>query len=81
MDTMAVTGVMRIARAQNQRLANGLEQAFLAEALKYAGPQESSGEFSGGVGESQFSSMLNDVYADAIAQRIDMRLHSRTEMT
>ena len=55
-------------------MADGLEQAFLSEMLKYAGPRESSGEFGGGIGESQFSSMLNDAYAQAISERIDLKL-------
>ncbi len=53
-------------------LVDGLEQAFLSEMLKYAGPREESGEFGGGVGESQFASMLNDAYAKAIVDRIDL---------
>lgn len=57
-----------------RNMADGLEQAFLSEMLKYAGPRESSGEFGGGIGESQFSSMLNDAYAQAISERIDLKL-------
>ncbi|RQP07150.1 MAG: hypothetical protein D1H97_04020 [Paracoccus sp. BP8] len=53
-------------------MVDGLEQAFLSEMLKYAGPREESGEFGGGVGESQFASMLNDAYAKAIVDRIDL---------
>ncbi|QAR27420.1 hypothetical protein EO213_01660 [Paracoccus denitrificans] len=58
---------------------NGLEQAFLQEMFKYAGPQQSKSEFCGGIGESQISGMLNDVYAEAIAQRIDLRLQVRNQ--
>ncbi|RCW80762.1 rod-binding protein [Paracoccus lutimaris] len=57
-----------------QEAANGLERAFLSEMLKYAGPKPSEGDFSGGVGESQFGSMLTDAYADALASRIDLGL-------
>ncbi len=61
----------------SRNIADGLEQAFLSEMLKYAGPRESSGEFGGGIGESQFSSMLNDAYAQAISERIDLKLIKR----
>lgn len=62
---------------ESRDMADGLEQAFLSEMLKYAGPRESSGEFSGGIGESQFSSFLNDAYAQAISERIDLKLIKR----
>ncbi|RDW14339.1 hypothetical protein DIE28_03460 [Paracoccus thiocyanatus] len=42
--------------------------------LKYAGSTAAAGEFGGGAGESQFASMLNDAYAQAIAERIDLGL-------
>lgn len=57
--------------------ADGLEQAFLSEVLKYAGPRESTGQFGGGIGESQFASLLNDAYAQAIAERINLKLFDR----
>lgn len=62
--------------ARNLGLADGLEQAFLTEMLKYAGPGEHADNFGGGIGESQLASMLNDAYAEAIARRIDMRLYA-----
>ncbi|WP_199260303.1 hypothetical protein [Paracoccus binzhouensis] len=46
--------------------------------LKYAGPRESQGEFGGGIGESQFSSLMNDAYAEAMSRRMDMNFLSRT---
>ncbi|MFH5773860.1 hypothetical protein [Paracoccus broussonetiae] len=57
---------------------DGIEKAFLAEMLKYAGPQPLSGEFGGGIGEDQFSSMMTDVHATAIAARIDLGLLRKT---
>ncbi|MFD1794773.1 hypothetical protein FQV27_06180 [Paracoccus aurantiacus] len=49
-----------------------LEQAFLEEMIKYVVPQSGDGEFSGGIGEQQFSSFLNRSYADALAARLDL---------
>ena len=62
---------------QRKRMADGLEQAFLSEMLKYTNSRENPGEFGGGIGESQFSSMLNDTYAQRIAEKIDLRLIPR----
>lgn len=59
--------------------ANGLETAFLAEMLKYAGPRSIQGEFSGGIGESQFSSMLTDAYAEALSKKLDLGLTKQTK--
>ncbi|WJS83849.1 hypothetical protein [Paracoccus sp. TOH] len=65
---------------QNPRreLSDGLEQAFLSEMLKYAGPRESQGEFGGGIGESQFSSLMNDAYAEIMSRTMDMSFLSGT---
>ncbi|SMO92050.1 rod-binding protein [Paracoccus laeviglucosivorans] len=52
--------------------SDGLEKAFISEMLKYAGPKPESGAFGGGIGEDQFSSLLTDCYAEAIASRIDL---------
>lgn len=49
-----------------------LEQAFLEEMLKYCGPSSGNGEFSGGIGEEQFSSFLTQEWAGLLAGRIDM---------
>ena len=54
--------------------ANGLESAFLSEMLKSTGLRTTSDPFGTTGGESQFSSMLNDAYAEAIAGRIDLGL-------
>ena len=51
-----------------------LEQAFLEEMMKYIIPEASNGEFSGGIGEEQFSSFLTREYADAISTSLDLGL-------
>ena len=58
--------------------SNGLETAFLSEMLKYAGPRSAEGEFSGGIGESQFASMLTDAYAEALSRKLDLGLTGNT---
>lgn len=45
-----------------------LEATFLAEMLKSAGLGESQGGFNGGIGEDQFSSFLNQAYAQRLAE-------------
>ena len=60
------------------KIENGLETAFLSEMLKYAGPQPAQGEFSGGIGESQFRSMLIDAYAEALSAKLDLGLTNKT---
>lgn len=61
---------MRDAKA----ISDGLEKAFLAEMLKYAGPKPMEGAFGGGIGEEQFSSMMTETYADALARQLDLGL-------
>lgn len=56
----------------HKNIADGLEKAFLTEMLKYAGPKPIEGSFGGGIGEDQFSSMLTETYAQALAERIDL---------
>ncbi|WP_246175051.1 rod-binding protein [Paracoccus limosus] len=60
-----------------QEISDGLEKAFLGEMLKYAGPQPMQGAFGGGIGEEQFSSMMTETYADALAKRLDLGLAGR----
>ena len=60
------------------KVTEGLEKAFLSEMLKYAGPKPIGGGFGGGIGEEQFSSMLTETYASALAKRIDLGLGERT---
>lgn len=64
---------------QKSQVADGLERAFLSEMLKYAGPRPLEGGFSGGVGESQFASMMTDAYADALSDRMDLGLGKKLE--
>ncbi|MFT4015196.1 MAG: hypothetical protein QM682_17770 [Paracoccus sp. (in: a-proteobacteria)] len=59
------------------QVSDGLEKAFLAEMLKYSGPKPDQSEFGGGIGEEQFSSMLNDTYAQALSRRLDLHLTGR----
>lgn len=59
---------------RNQKVRDGLESAFLSEMLKSSGPKALTGSFGGGVGEEQFSSMMNDLNADALASRLDLKL-------
>ena len=63
---------------QKTQVADGLERAFLSEMLKYSGPQPTQGEFSGGVGESQFFSMLTDIYAEELSKKLDLGLTIQT---
>lgn len=57
--------------AELREVAQDLEAAFLAEMLKHAGFGEPRDDdsFGGGIGEEQFSSMLRDHHASAIASR------------
>lgn len=50
-----------------------LEQAFLEEMLKYVMP-EASGEFTGGIGEEQFQTFLNQMRAETLASQLDLGL-------
>lgn len=63
-----------ISKRDPQAISDGLEKAFLAEMLKYAGPQPMEGSFGGGIGEEQFSSMMTETYADALSKRLDLGL-------
>ena len=47
-----------------RRISQELEAAFLSEMLKHAGLGETPDAFGGGEGESQFSSLLRDVWSD-----------------
>lgn len=55
-------------------LADQVEQMFLEEMLKYAGPGALSGSFGGGAGEEQFASFLTREHAALLAQRLDLGL-------
>lgn len=51
-----------------------LEKAFLEEMVSHILPKPAQGEFSGGIGEQQFSSFLNREYAAALSQSLDLGL-------
>lgn len=68
-----------MAQQKKMSSADGLESAFLSEMLKSAGLRSTSDPFGPAGGESQFSSMLNDAYAEAMAGRIDLGLLSNSE--
>ncbi|OCX63451.1 hypothetical protein BFP70_12160 [Thioclava sp. SK-1] len=53
---------------QLRKAAIDLEASFLAEMLQQAGLGEMESEFSGGIGEEQFSSFLRQEQAKAMAQ-------------
>ncbi|MEX0283419.1 MAG: rod-binding protein [Paracoccaceae bacterium] len=53
--------------ARLHQAARDLEATFLAEMLKSAGLGKSGGEFSGGAGEDQFSSLMVRAQAQQIA--------------
>lgn len=71
MEKVLAAGTARMTTGSRQGVIDGLEQAFLAEMLKYAGLGQARGEFGGGIGESQFAGLLNETYSEAIARRID----------
>ena len=68
-----------VRQPSTNEISDGLERAFLSEMLKYAGPRSLEGSFSGGVGESQFASMMTDAYADALCARMDLGLGKKLE--
>lgn len=57
-----------------QATVDQLEKAFLAEMLKYCGPEAGEGTFSGGAGEQQFESFLTEEYAGFLADSLDLGL-------
>ena len=42
--------------------------------MKYMASKSTAGEFSGGVGEEQFTSFLSREYASALSQKFDLGL-------
>lgn len=52
--------------------ADRLEAAFFEQMLQYMGPQAREGTGSGGQGEAQFQSFLNQEYARILAARVDL---------
>lgn len=55
--------------ARLREVSQDLEAAFLTEMLKHAGFGEARESFGGGIGEEQFSSMLRNEHAQAIADQ------------
>ncbi len=74
----ATTPQTTVRQSSTNEISDGLERAFLSEMLKYAGPKPIEGGFSGGIGESQFASLLSDAYADALSARLDLGLTTKT---
>ena len=74
----ATTPQTTVRQSSTKEISDGLERAFLSEMLKYAGPKPIEGGFSGGIGESQFASLLSDAYADALSARLDLGLTTKT---
>lgn len=62
---------------RSQEISDGLEKAFLREMMKYAGPKPMEGSFGGGTGEEQFSTLMTETYADALAKKLDLGLSKR----
>lgn len=56
------------------KVAKNLEVAFIQEMVSHILPKPSGNEFSGGIGEEQFSSFLNREYAAALSTSIDLGL-------
>lgn len=52
--------------AKLMQKARQLETNFLSEMLSYAGVDSQKGEFTGGIGEDQFSSFLREAQAKAM---------------
>ena len=55
--------------ARLREVSQDLEAAFLTEMLKHAGFGDTRESFGGGIGEEQFSSMLRNEHAQAIADQ------------
>lgn len=51
-------------------MSESLGRAFVSEMLKYAIPQPSETNFSGGIGEAQFASWMTNAQANLIANRL-----------
>lgn len=59
------------AAPSDRQAEHRLEQVFLEEMLKYAGPKPSADQFGGGIGEEQFSTFLTREYAALLADSLD----------
>ena len=72
-------GNPQAAAGATMRASKQLEAAFLTEMLNIALRESSPQNFGGGAGESQFSSFLNEKYAEAMSQRLDLGLSAAME--
>lgn len=66
------TSYESVKQAQKVEATVGVNKLFLSEALKLMGPMTSSGNFSGGNAEQQFTSFLIDAYAEVVSKKIDL---------
>lgn len=78
MSSLPITPVAPIRPALTSRGAAGtadaLEAAFLEQMLTPMGMRAREGTLSGGAGESQFHSFLQQQYARLLSERIDLQL-------
>lgn len=56
-------------------IGDRLEQVFLEEMLKHAGPKPNGQAFGGGIGEEQFSTFLTREYAAILADSLDFNFN------
>ena len=62
------------ASVRRNNAADSLEAAFLEQMLTPMGLRAREGSMSGGAGESQFHSFLQQRYAQLLSERIDLRI-------
>ncbi|MRX49021.1 flagellar biosynthesis protein FlgJ [Paracoccus sp. S-4012] len=78
MSSLPITGLAPIRPGLPSRgstaPAEALEAAFLEQMLTPMGLRAREGTLSGGAGESQFHSFLQQQYARLLSERIDLRL-------
>ncbi|MFV0300718.1 MAG: hypothetical protein ACK5IP_07565 [Paracoccus sp. (in: a-proteobacteria)] len=74
MQSNPITSAARPVALPSPRPDDRLEQAFLEEMLKYAGPKPSQQDFGGGIGEDQFSTFLTREYAAILSAALDLGL-------
>jgi flagellar protein FlgJ len=79
---LEINSLGRVAPTSPERqkiVKEGLERAFLSQMLTAIGPRPTGGAFGGGIGEEQFSSILNDIYADSFAKKLDLNIFGKVE--
>lgn len=77
MRTIPISTTPAVATPPESRVGAQLEQAFLEEMLKYAGPKPSDDSFGGGIGEQQFSTFLTREYAAILNESLDLGFDAR----